>query len=104
MLRAGKDYRSVVRDFSWEIPPRFNIGRAVTEVAPAQSLALIEISGDGGRRDWRFGEILAAAHRLANGLSSLRARRGDRGGVLLSPSAACALRHRASDRPRSVAR
>ena len=83
----------MVRDFSWEIPPRFNIGRAVTELPPAQSLALIEISGDGGRRDWRFGNILAAANRLANGLTSLGARQGDRVGILLSQSAACAICH-----------
>ena len=93
MLRAAEDYRSVVRVFLWEVPPRFNIGRAVTELPPAQSLALIEISGDGGRRDWRFGDILAAANRLANGLTSLGARPGDRVGILLSQSAACAICH-----------
>ncbi len=93
MLRPSKDYRSLTSDFSWEIPSRFNIGRAVAENPPAASLALIEIDGEFKRRDWRFGEVLAAANRLANGLTALGARRGDRAGILLAQSAACAISH-----------
>src|SRR5712692_3403518 len=93
MLRPSKDYRSLTSDFSWEIPSRFNIGRAVAENPPAASLALIEIDGEFKRRDWRFGEVLAAANRLANGLTALGARRGDRVGILLAQSAACAISH-----------
>jgi acetyl-CoA synthetase len=93
MLRPSNDYRSLFRDFAWEIPPRFNIGRAVTQSAAADALALIEISAGGKRRDWRFAEIAEAANRLANGLIALGGRRGDRVGILLGQSAGCAISH-----------
>ena len=93
MLRPSKDYRSLISNFSWEVPARFNIGRPVAESSPADSLALIEVDADLKRRDWRFGEVLAAANRLANGLTALGARRGDRVGILLAQSAACAISH-----------
>jgi acetyl-CoA synthetase len=103
MLPARKDYLSLVQSFSWEIPPRFNIGRAVVERAPADALALIEVASDGRRRDWSFGELLAASNRLANGLRALGARVGDRVGILLPQSAACALSHVAVYRAGMVA-
>src|SRR5262245_22696282 len=93
MLRPSKDYASLVKGFSWEIPARFNIGRAVAEQPPADALALIEVSANGERRDWRFGDVLTAANRLANGLTALGAQRGDRIGILLGQSAACAISH-----------
>src|SRR5215831_17773665 len=93
MLKPSNDYRSLFRDFAWEIPPRFNIGRAVTQRAAADALALIEISAGGKRRDWRFAEIAAAANPLANGLIALGAQRGDRVGILLGQSAGCAISH-----------
>ncbi len=103
MLQPSNDYRSLFRDFAWKIPPRFNIGRAVAEAAPADALALIEISADGKRRDWRFGEVLAAANRLANALTTFGAHRGDRVGILLAQSAACAISHVAAYRAGLVA-
>jgi acetyl-CoA synthetase len=93
MLPKSSDYRSVVESFSWNIPPRFNIGRAVVERPRPNALALIEVASDGLRRDWRFGEVLAASNRLANGLRALGASPGDRVGILLAQSAACAISH-----------
>ncbi len=98
MLRFTNDYRTLVREFSWNIPAHFNIGCATVERAPADSLALIEVNADGARRDWSFGEVLATANRLANGLKSLGAVRSDRVGILLAQSAACALSHLAAYR------
>lgn len=103
MLRRTNNYSTLVRKFSWDIPSRFNIGRAALEQAPRDSLALIELNADGARRDWRFGEVLAGANRLANGLSSLGAARGDRVGILLAQSAACALSHLAAYRAGLIA-
>ncbi len=103
MLPRKKDYGSLVREFSWEIPARFNIGRAVAERPPADGLALIELDSDGSRRDWRFAEVLRTANRLANGLTALGARRGDRVGILLAQSAACAISHLAVYRAGLVA-
>ena len=93
MLRRRKDYASLVTEFSWDVPQRFNIGSAVAEQQRSDALALIEVLADGGRRDWRFGDVLAAANRLANGLIALGARRGDRVGIMLAQSAACAISH-----------
>ncbi len=103
MLRFTNDYRTLVREFSWNIPAHFNIGCATVERAPADSLALIEVNADGARRDWSFGEVLATANRLANGLKSLGAVRSDRVGILLAQSAACALSHLAAYRAGLIA-
>jgi acetyl-CoA synthetase len=103
MLRFTNDYRTLIREFSWNIPARFNIGCAAVERAPGDSLALIEINADGARRDWSFGEVVATANRLANGLRSLGAVRGDRVGILLAQSAACALSHLAAYRAGLIA-
>jgi len=103
MLRFTNDYARLVGEFSWEIPARFNIGTAALERAPADALALIEIGADDRRRDWRFGEVLACANRLANGLLGLGARRGDRVGIILAQSSACAISHVAVYRAGMVA-
>src|SRR5260370_15621273 len=103
MLRFTNDYRTLVREFSWNIPAHFNIGCATVERQPADSLALIEVNADGARRDWSFGEVLATANRLANGLKSLGAVRSDRVGILLAQSAACALSHLAACRAGLIA-
>jgi acetyl-CoA synthetase len=54
-----------------------NFARDVVEAAPARNRALVEISREGTRRQWSFGEVAAEAGRLAAGLHSHGLRRGD---------------------------
>ncbi|HET9721036.1 MAG TPA: AMP-binding protein [Solirubrobacteraceae bacterium] len=54
-----------------------NFARDVVEAAPAHRLALIELSREGRRREWSFGEVSAASAALAGRLASLGVGRGD---------------------------
>ena len=54
-----------------------NFTRDVVDAAPADALALIELGRDGGRREWRFGEVAAAAARLGGRLRACGAGPGD---------------------------
>ena len=52
-----------------------NFATDVLEAAPAGERALVEIGRDGARREWRFGEVAAAARAVAARLAHLE--RGD---------------------------
>jgi acyl-coenzyme A synthetase/AMP-(fatty) acid ligase len=54
-----------------------NFTRDVVEAAEPGRLALVERSREGGRREWRFGEVAAAAQALAGHLHGTGVRRGD---------------------------
>jgi len=55
-----------------------NFCRDVVEAAPADALALIELTRAGGRREWTFGELADASARLATRLGEEGVGRGDR--------------------------
>lgn len=54
-----------------------NFARDVVDAAPADRLALVELTRDGGRREWTFGEVAAGSAALAGRLAGLGVRRGD---------------------------
>lgn len=54
-----------------------NFARDVVEAAPPERLALVELARDGGRREWRFGEVAERAARLAGTFAAHGVRRGD---------------------------
>jgi acyl-coenzyme A synthetase/AMP-(fatty) acid ligase len=54
-----------------------NFAREVVAAAAADRLALVELSREGGRREWTFGEVDAASGALAGTLSAQGAGRGD---------------------------
>jgi acyl-coenzyme A synthetase/AMP-(fatty) acid ligase len=54
-----------------------NFARDVVDAAPARARALVEISRDGARREWTFGEVADASARLAGTLSARGVTRGD---------------------------
>ena len=54
-----------------------NFARDVLDVAPAADLALVELSRDGARRTWTFGEVAERSARLAGALAARGVRRGD---------------------------
>jgi len=54
-----------------------NFARDVVGAAPPGRLAIVELARDGGRREWRFGEVAEQAGLLHARLGELGARRGD---------------------------
>jgi acetyl-CoA synthetase len=54
-----------------------NFARDVVDAAPAGDRALVEITRDGARREWTFGEVADRSARLAGALAARGVRRGD---------------------------
>jgi acyl-coenzyme A synthetase/AMP-(fatty) acid ligase len=54
-----------------------NFARDVVDAAAPDRLALVELARDGGRREWRFGEVAERSARLAGTLAAHGVRRGD---------------------------
>jgi acyl-coenzyme A synthetase/AMP-(fatty) acid ligase len=54
-----------------------NFARDVVDAADPARLALVELARDGGRREWRFGDVADAAARLAGTLTRCGIGRGD---------------------------
>lgn len=54
-----------------------NFARDVVDAADPGRLALVELTRDGDRREWRFGEIADRSARLAGALAAHGVRRGD---------------------------
>jgi acyl-coenzyme A synthetase/AMP-(fatty) acid ligase len=54
-----------------------NFARDVVDAAAPGRLALVELARDGGRREWRFGEVADRSARLAGTLAAHGVRRGD---------------------------
>ncbi len=54
-----------------------NFARDLLDAAPPQRLALVELSLEGARREWRFGEVAERSARLAGALAGHGIGRGD---------------------------
>ena len=54
-----------------------NFGRDVVDAAPPARRALVELTRDGQRREWSFGEVADCAARLAGTLQNRGVHRGD---------------------------
>jgi acetyl-CoA synthetase len=54
-----------------------NFARDVVDAADRERLAIVSLGRDGGRREWRFGEVAELSARLAGTLSRAGVRRGD---------------------------
>ncbi len=98
MIPRGLSYDEAMKQFRWPRPERFNIGRAVCERHPPDTLAMIVENADGSVRNWTFGQLLAASSRLANALGARGITKGDRVAVFLSQSAELTLCHLAGYR------
>jgi acetyl-CoA synthetase len=86
-------YQSLRDRFAWQIPPRFNMGRACTDVHPADTTGLIAIDAAGARTEYTFGELAERSDRLAQGLRDRGIERGDRVAVVAPQSLETALTH-----------
>jgi len=98
MIPHGVSYEEAMLQFRWPKPAKFNIGYAVCERHPEDTLAMIVENADGSVRNWTFGQLLASSSRLANALAGRGVGKGDRVGVFLSQGAELTLCHLAGYR------
>jgi acetyl-CoA synthetase len=56
---------------------RVNFAREIVDAAPPERLAVVELTRDGGRREWSFGELAECSARLAGHLQRSGVGRGD---------------------------
>jgi acetyl-CoA synthetase len=90
------DYDTLMRSFRWEIPEKFNIGRAVADdwaTREPERLALEHYSPDGNHIRFTYGQLRDQSNRFANALSSLGVKRGDRVALLLPQSFETVIAH-----------
>ena len=95
-LPKRESYEALIRDFRWEIPERFNIGRAGAddwaEREPGR-LALEHYSPDGNHARLTYGELRDRSNKLAHALTEMGVRPGDRVALLLPQSFATVIAH-----------
>ncbi len=79
------DYATAHRDFTWEIPERFNFGADVVDrfAEDPERLALIWCDETGREERYTFAAISALSNRCANALKEAGVRAGDRVLVML---------------------
>jgi acetyl-CoA synthetase len=97
-LPSSDRYDEVYRDFSWQIPEDFNIGRAISDDWAARDpdrICLEHFSPDGDHLSMTYQELADRSSRLANGLSGLGIARGDRIALLLPQSFEAVIAHAA---------
>ena len=90
MLPDARDYATLVSAFRWAIPPRFNMGVAVTDAWAARAPdrpAILEAGADFSLKPTTYGELSDRSNRLANVLRRLGVRPGERVAILLPQSA-----------------
>jgi acetyl-CoA synthetase len=90
------DYASLIANFRWEIPEKFNIGRAVADDwadREPDRLALQHFSPDGRHCHLTYGELRDRSNQLANGLVALGIEPGERVAILLPQSFETVIAH-----------
>jgi acetyl-CoA synthetase len=89
-------YDALIGNFCWEIPEKFNIGRAVAddwaEKEPGR-LALQHYGLDGHHQSMTYGELRDRSNRFANALAGLGVRPGERVAILLPQSFETVIAH-----------
>ncbi|TWF50371.1 AMP-binding protein [Neorhizobium alkalisoli] len=85
-LPFAPSYDALCRDFSWDIPARFNIGTLISddwaEIEP-QRICLQHFDPGGDHLALTYGELSARSNALAHALSGLGIAAGDRVALLL---------------------
>ncbi len=95
MLVPADDYAGLLRAFSWQVPPRFNMGVACADAHADGSgkPALIFVEETGAVRSYSFDELKALTNRFANVLVAKGLAPGDRVAVFLPQAPETAIAH-----------
>ena len=99
LLPPAATYEALVANFSWDIPPRFNIGLACADawaVREPGRVALIACDAAGRITPTTYGELKALSDRLARALRARSIGRGDRVALLLPQSVEATVGHLAA--------
>ena len=86
LLEPRETLEALRRDFRWDIPADFNIGRAVADDWAAkfpERVCLQHFSPDGQHLSMTYGELSAQSSALADALTELGVIRGDRVALLM---------------------
>ncbi len=86
LLEPRDTFEALRRDFRWNIPADFNIGRAVADnwaLKAPERVCLQHFSPDGQHLDMTYGELSAQSSSLAHGLRDVGVAVGDRVALLL---------------------
>jgi acetyl-CoA synthetase len=86
-------YEELRRTFRWSLPATYNIGVEVSDRHPPGAPAILVTDGREVTRTVTFGELAESSNRLANALTALGVRPGDRVAVVLSQRVETALAH-----------
>jgi acetyl-CoA synthetase len=104
MLPAATSYRDVTDRFRWQIPEKFNIGTAVSDVHAGQNRpALIFDTGSGEPEIYSFRDLSRLSNQAANLLVASGLNKGDRVGIFLSQSPEAAIAHIAAYKAGAIA-
>jgi acetyl-CoA synthetase len=100
MLTETADYETLVRDFRWDVPDRFNIATSACDrhADGSARLALIYVDEDGVTTRFSFDQMRSFSRRFANVLKTGGLARGDRIAVFLSQSVELPIVHLAAFR------
>ena len=90
---ADPTYDRLVASMYWRVPVVFNMGAACADVAPADSVALVTVEGDGEGTPTTFGELSRWSDQLAAALKARGLDRGDRIGIVAPQSLETGLSH-----------
>jgi acetyl-CoA synthetase len=85
-LPDGRDYATLVRDFRWQVPARYNIGLDVCERwarSEPDRLAILHVHSGGRSEGFSYGWLAKTSNRLANALCAHGIASGDRVAILL---------------------
>lgn len=96
MLPAICDYDALIARFKWAIPPRFNIGAAVSDAWAAREpdrICLEHFSPDGQHQRLTYGAFADQSSRFAAALAANGVRAGDRVAILLPQGFEAAIAH-----------
>jgi acetyl-CoA synthetase len=86
LLEPRDTFEALRRDFRWQIPADFNIGRVVSDDWAAKAperICLQHFSPDGDHLSMTYGMLAAQSSALAHGLTDLGVEAGDRVALLL---------------------
>ncbi len=96
MLKRVSNYDELIKSFNWHIPKHFNIGFEVcdhwAETEP-DKVAIIDVSNNDRPQKYTYKQLKALSNQLANALTRLGVKAGDRTAVLLPQTVETALSH-----------